>query len=253
MPKKGIPSILLDWTDEFSATLLNTNSLYIALFSTSKKLLFANNSMSALFKNEPKDSFINPTFDEILLLNNSVSLIFEGFLSLGDYSSINISISAKIYRKKEQLLIVGGVNAAQLFEQNETMHQLNREITNLQRELIREKHALEKASKQLSKTNDELSELNTNKNRFISILSHDLKNPFNSLLGFSNLLLKNLHKYDIQKIEYQLKTINQIAYETYNLLEDLLFWSKSQSKKLAFNLQKIMFGEVCNKIISNLI
>ncbi len=101
--------------------------------------------------------------------------------------------------------------------------------------------------------NDELKKLNADKDRFIAILAHDLKNPFNLLLGFSDLLLKNLHKFDLDKIENQLKIIHQTTNKTYNLLEDLLLWSKSQSGKLQLEPQKIVFKEICDAILNNLL
>ena len=100
--------------------------------------------------------------------------------------------------------------------------------------------------------NEEQKKLNADKDRFLSILAHDLRNPFNSLLGFSELLLKNLHKYDIEKIEKQLTYIYQTAHETYNLLEDLLLWSKAQSGKLTLEPQKIVFDEIYDEIISKM-
>lgn len=252
MSGKPILSTLSEWTNELNNTLQTNNSLCIALFSADKKLIFANDSMSALFKTDPCVSFMNPTFDKLLLLNNSIPLIFEGYLTIGDYSSVNTSIWVQIYRKEDNLLVVGGVNTAQLLEQNEAMHNFNQEISNLQRELIREKHALENALEQLNKANNELKELNANKDLFISILAHDLKNPFNSILGYSDLLLKNLYKYDLETIEHQLKVISRTSHETYNLLEVLLLWSKSQSGKLTLQPTAIVFGDICNNIINNL-
>jgi two-component system, sensor histidine kinase and response regulator len=245
-------AIISEWTDEFFATLIKNNSICIALISTDRELLFANNSMSALFKGKPDENFINPTFDKLLLLDNSVPLIFEGFLTLGDYSSVNTSIWSQIYRKRNNILILGGVNAAQLIEQNEIMHQLNREISNLQRELIREKHNLENTLKQLNKANNELKELNTSKDRFISILAHDLKSPFNSILGFVKLLKKNIRKYSIAKIESQIEIVNTSTQSTYNLLEDILTWARAQSDKLPFKPEKLSLATICDNVFENL-
>jgi len=101
----------------------------------------------------------------------------------------------------------------------------------------------------IQQQNSELSKLNADKDKFIRILAHDLRNPFNSLLGFSDLLLKNLRKYNIQKVEKQLKIIHQTSHQTYNLLEDLLLWTKSQSGKLPYEPKSIVFIELCNEII----
>ena len=99
----------------------------------------------------------------------------------------------------------------------------------------------------------ELKKLNADKDRFIKILAHDLKSPFNSLLGFSNLLVKNLHKYDIQKIEKQLNIINTITKQTYNLLEQILLWAKSQSGQLKIETQKFSFIEITNELVKSII
>ncbi|MBN2890597.1 MAG: PAS domain S-box protein [Bacteroidales bacterium] len=104
----------------------------------------------------------------------------------------------------------------------------------------------------LKESEEKLKISNADKDRFMQILAHDLKNPFSSLLGFSDLLIKNLHKYDIEKIEHQLKIIHQTTRKTYSLLEDLLLWSKSQSGKLTINPLNIVFGDICNDIINNL-
>jgi len=111
---------------------------------------------------------------------------------------------------------------------------------------------LKKKELQLEIQNQELAKLNNDKDRFIRILAHDLKNPFNSLLGFSELLLKNLRKYDIEKIESQIKIIHKTTHQTYELLEQILLWAKSQSGKLTLELQKIDFANEINEIINTL-
>jgi PAS domain S-box-containing protein len=98
----------------------------------------------------------------------------------------------------------------------------------------------------------ELNELNTDKDRFISIIAHDLKSPFSALLGFSDLLKENIHTYDIGKIEVQVNIINQTIKRTYNLLEDILLWARSQLGKLVFSPKKIDFRDTCCEVIENL-
>jgi len=113
--------------------------------------------------------------------------------------------------------------------------------------------ALKESEQKINQQNSELSKLNADKDRFISILAHDLKSPFNLLLGFSDLLLANIHKYDIDKINNQVKIIQNISQQTFNLLEDVLLWIKSSSQKLPFEPQKINFTEICNQVINILI
>ncbi len=105
----------------------------------------------------------------------------------------------------------------------------------------------------IGKQNEELKKLNTDKDRFITIISHDLKSPFNSILGFLDLLTENIHNYDIDKIEKQLIIVNNSAKNTFKLLEDILMWVRANSGKVSFLPQKIVFNEMCEEIISSLI
>ncbi len=104
----------------------------------------------------------------------------------------------------------------------------------------------------LIQSNRELLKLNIDKDLFLSILAHDLKSPFNGLLGFSNLLLKNIRKYDIETIENSAFNINKSAENIYNLLEDLLSWTQSQSGKISFKPQELSFKSICFDILEML-
>lgn len=77
-----------------------------------------------------------------------------------------------------------------------------------------------------------LTESNYAKVKFFSIIAHDLKNPFNSLVGFSNLLLANLEKYPIEKTREYIGYISRSANQAFLLLDNLLEWSRAQSGKL---------------------
>jgi signal transduction histidine kinase len=86
----------------------------------------------------------------------------------------------------------------------------------------------------------------------MSILAHDLRNPFNAILGFSELLKEELRTHNMDMIEKHIGIIHSISQKTYNLLEDLLLWAKSQSGKLDLNPQKIDFTEICQRTIDDI-
>jgi len=98
----------------------------------------------------------------------------------------------------------------------------------------------------------QLLQLNADKDSFIKILAHDLKSPFNSIIGFLDLLTKNIRKYDIDKIEKQINIVNNSAKNTFNLLEDILLWIRANSGKIPFEPQKLNFATICNEVIENL-
>ncbi|SDX85425.1 Signal transduction histidine kinase [Lutibacter oricola] len=243
MQNNKIKEIILNWSDELNTSLLNSDSFCIALFNIEGTLLFANKAISAFLTEEPNASLINPSFNKLLACENSEPLIFSGFLTLGDYNSINVCIEANIYRKNDQILILGGANTTQLFEQNERMHHLNREVSNLQRKLIKEKNLLEITLKQLEEVNSKLHELNVTKDKFFSIIAHDLKSPFNSILGFSKLLADGAPYYSTDKTQKLAHSIHDSSKNTFELLENLLEWTRLQRGKIIPNFTKINVNE----------
>lgn len=89
--------------------------------------------------------------------------------------------------------------------------------------------------KALQQSEKKLFELNATKDKFFSIIGHDMMNPINALLGFSEILidaLKNNEKADSQ--EYA-SIIQQSAKGIYNLLQNLLIWSKTQNGSMDYN------------------
>ena len=88
----------------------------------------------------------------------------------------------------------------------------------------------------------QLTEANLAKMKFLSIIAHDLRNPFNSLLGFSTLLLANYDRYSDDKIKEYLQYMSKSANQGHQLLENLLDWARANTRKIeispeTFNLQ----------------
>jgi signal transduction histidine kinase len=95
----------------------------------------------------------------------------------------------------------------------------------------------------------QLIQLNADKDRFISIFAHDLRSPFNSLLGFTELLSKNLRSYPLEKIEKIVDSIYNTAIKTHGLLEDTLLWASIQSKKVTFSPSITNITEVISEVV----
>ena len=112
-----------------------------------------------------------------------------------------------------------------------------------------------KVHKQLENYAQEMKSVNADKDRFMQILAHDLRNPFNVLLGISDLLVTDIDDLNRNQIHDFAKTINQTAHRTYNLLEELLLWSKTMSGKLPFKPEKLNlkneFDDVILKLRAN--
>lgn len=104
---------------------------------------------------------------------------------------------------------------------------------------------------ELRKSEARLQELNNAKDKFFSILAHDLKSPFNSIIGFLHLLTKNIRQNDIFTTEKQIKIIFNSAKHIYSLLENTLVWAGTQSRKIPFEPQDLQLTTICNTAIEN--
>ncbi|MCF8368355.1 MAG: HAMP domain-containing histidine kinase [Bacteroidales bacterium] len=97
------------------------------------------------------------------------------------------------------------------------------------------------------KTEAELRMLNATKDKFFSIIAHDLKNPFNSLLGFSDLLKNDYDNFNKEEIKRFIQIMHDSSKQGFNLLENLLQWSRSQTGRIAFipgevNVRDVVLG-----------
>jgi two-component system sensor histidine kinase/response regulator len=92
-----------------------------------------------------------------------------------------------------------------------------------------------------------LQEINSIKDRFFSIIAHDLKNPFHGIMSFSELLMNELKKGNIEKSIQFASIINEISISGQALLINLLDWVQLQSGKIKVNNQDITLGEILDE------
>ena len=104
----------------------------------------------------------------------------------------------------------------------------------------------------LKKSEAQLKELNATKDKFFNIVAHDLKNPFTSLLGSSELLFRNIDQMDNEKIKTLSLILNDSAKNGFSILQNLLDWSRSQTGLLKFNPEKINLKKLIRENIANL-
>lgn len=93
---------------------------------------------------------------------------------------------------------------------------------------------LKKSKDLLKKQNIELKELNATKDKFFSIISHDLRSPYNAILGFSKLAHEKLKNKNYDKLEKYCELIHDSSLQSFKLLNNLLQWSRLQTGKIDF-------------------
>ncbi len=107
-------------------------------------------------------------------------------------------------------------------------------ITFLIKNYRHERQISEERGKKLEELNTELQQLNASKDKLFSIIAHDLKSPFSSILGFSELSLEQLQMGDLKRTEQSIQMGVSSVKRTLILVENLLTWAKSQSGQIDF-------------------
>ncbi|MEX0987435.1 MAG: PAS domain S-box protein [Bacteroidales bacterium] len=117
-------------------------------------------------------------------------------------------------------------------------------------ELKKAEEQIKKQNREIEHQSKELKKINTTKDRLFSIIAHDLKNPFHSILGFTDILQKDYKDVDREKLNEFLEMISLSAKSAYQLLENLLDWAQTQTDMVKFAPTKFNLKEQVESIIS---
>ena len=85
---------------------------------------------------------------------------------------------------------------------------------------------------QLKNNETELKELNATKDKFFSIIAHDLRNPFNAILNITEILSSEYHSFTDERRKHFIDEIHYSTEITFNLLQNLLTWARSQQGRI---------------------
>ncbi len=209
------------------------------------------------------------TFEGIVFHKNGIAFdCNESFLKLFNYkreeiinSSLLVLIHPDDHKKTEENV---GKEFAEPYEvtgikKDKTTFPIEIEArnVNLNNEIIRvvairDITERKKAEEQLKEHNRQLNELNATKDKFFSIIAHDLRGPMNNLVGFSDLLEHNHLKYEKEKLSHIINLMSTTAKRTFSLLENLLIWSRSQRDKINFNPQTFICKELVSEVLQDM-
>ncbi len=95
----------------------------------------------------------------------------------------------------------------------------------------------------------ELEELNKSKDKFFSIVAHDLKSPFQGLLGLSEILIEDYSEMSDEQIVQYLKIIRMTTKDVYRLIENLLDWSRLQSGRMEYKTEKLNLYQLSDGVL----
>ena len=110
--------------------------------------------------------------------------------------------------------------------------------------LIKEK----KLASELKNKTKELYELNVSKDKFFSIIAHDLKNPFNVLVSYTGILKTDLDVFSKKELEQIISDLNEASENGYNLLQNLLIWTRSQTNRIHILKTNFVLADIFKEV-----
>ncbi len=210
---------------------------------------FINKSLRKHFASLFKSRAI--VFKEELYLNAASSQKIPVLMTINSFLLENISVVSIIFTD----LTIQKENQKKLESRTTQLEHKNQALNKANIELAFQIDEKEKRETELHAANKELKyllQLNADKDLFMSILAHDLRSPFNGLLGLSELLIVSNNKIGAESTENLANHIHKSAQKAFTLLENLLMWTRSQSGKIPFERQKLNFTDLCNNVIETI-
>jgi len=139
--------------------------------------------------------------------------------------------------------------AFELKKANKKKNKVNKRLNELNESITIQRKEIASQRDKLSVLAFELKKSNKTKNKFISVLAHDLKNPFQSILGFSELIKEQTLKGKYDNVNLYSEYIYNTAVNTYTLLENLLDWAKAQAGMMKYKPKNILLDDIIRESI----
>jgi two-component system sensor histidine kinase/response regulator len=140
-----------------------------------------------------------------------------------------VAVFAELHRKNQLLR-----------QQEEHVKAINNDLMLLNQDL--EKRVFDRTA-ELERLNEELKALNLSKDKFLSVISHDLRNPLTALLASSAKLNDDPEKLGSDKVKQLAQIIHRTSNKLLDQLNEVIDWAKKQSEKTNFNPEKLLLGE----------
>jgi len=254
----------IEWNEAEVASLRAISHLIADAYArkiNEEQLKFSEEKYRSLFENA-KDAIIILDKFEILEFNSATTelldksaeeIIYQNLLHFTPEYQSNEANSQELalrYAKeallgKKQfftwLLIRGGKT---IFESEISLSRFSKGKKFFLIAIIRDVSKNKEHEQKIKAQMNELEEVNKTKDRFFSIIAHDLRNPFNSLLGITENLVENYEDFSSEEIKEYLTLLLQSSQQGYNLLENLLNWSRSQTGKLKVSAKVLNVSEL---------
>jgi ligand-binding sensor domain-containing protein/signal transduction histidine kinase len=192
-------------------------------------------------------------FKSLVLIIFMLSIYLAYHLRLESYQLKQKELSILVKKRTQEISQANEILLERQTRIEEYAEELRTHTENLQGAndlLISKQKLIETQTQQLNDTNQQLAILNSTKDRFFAIIAHDLRNPFHTVSGFTELLINDYKKLPAEKIERFLKLIYASSTSGNNLLENLLQWSRSQTGRISYDPITLNISAVADETIN---
>lgn len=131
---------------------------------------------------------------------------------------------------------------------NKILQKKNLEIESLNSQLMSRNNEIQKINSELTLSEQNLKESNAAKDKFFSIIAHDLKNPISGLLLATDLIITYYNDLSREQIVDKIKELNQTSKNLRTLLENLLEWARTQTKSIEYEPTSFSILELINNV-----
>lgn len=157
------------------------------------------------------------------------------------------AFTAVVEDQKMIMLSIGDISEMKLHE--EERERLLEELEISKQQIEEEACKFIQMNIQLAESEEKLRELNAAKDKFFSIIGHDLKNPFHVIHGISEILVEDYNNLsEDEKLQF-IHSIGDASRSAYRLLENLLAWARSQTGRIEFKPEPVLLRKICVSVI----
>ena len=248
---------------------------------TEEDNIAANNELNEILKKSQEEKI--KLTKKIVSLENGQDIIFEQFREL-ELQRLNIDKQQKILEEASEKFRGKTIDLfgklVDLKKAKKTISLQNKKLSKQQKEIEEHQQLLEKSNlkfrertielfgkmidlkkakktisiqkEDIEKHREKLTELNASKDKFFSIIAHDLRNPIAGFLNLTEILSDNFDVFSEKESKEFIDVMNQASKQLYNLLENLLQWSRSQTDSISFNPRPVSVKRMIDSTIDTL-
>ncbi len=239
----------IEENNRFMSDLLDAIPSPVSFFNSSGSVLHSNKQFDMLFiidGTQPKPTFHIP--DELKNCmqqdNNLINHTQLLELDIDNQTNYYQVFIRKIYRNQEHGYIVVMFNITENINKQHELEKLVKELDGAKSEISDKANKAIDLNEKLLESEKSLRQLNLMKDKFLSIIAHDLKNPLGVFIGITSFLKTRFDSLSSEDIADSINDLYTSADKLLNLLENLLNWARSQTGRMEYQEENTDLGEL---------